>query len=72
MKTVSSAAGGGWRDDAGTIVDPQAAEGQIEGGVVMGLGYGLTEDFPVENGYPLLNYGTGWGLCGPPMFRRWM
>lgn len=43
--------------DAGTIVNPQAAEGQIEGGVVMGLGYGLTEDFPVENGYPLLNYG---------------
>ncbi len=43
--------------DAGTVVNPQAAEGQIEGGVVMGLGYGLTEDFPVENGYPLLNYG---------------
>ena len=43
--------------DAGTVVNPQAAEGQIEGGVVMGLGYGLTEDFPVKDGYPLLNYG---------------
>ena len=43
--------------DAGTVVNPQAAQGQIEGGVVMGLGYGLTEDFPVEGGYPKLNYG---------------
>ena len=43
--------------DAGTVVNPQAAEGQIEGGVAMGLGYGLTEDFPVEGGYPKLNYG---------------
>lgn len=43
--------------DAGTVVNPQSAEGQIEGGVVMGLGYGLTEDFPVKDGYPLLNYG---------------
>ena len=43
--------------DAGQVVNPQAAEGQIEGGVVMGLGYGLTEDFPVKDGYPTLNYG---------------
>lgn len=42
--------------DAGCVVNPQAAEGQIEGGVVMGLGYGLTEDFPMEGGYPTLNY----------------
>ena len=43
--------------DAGQVVNPQAAEGQIEGGVVMGLGYGMTEDFPVKDGYPTLNYG---------------
>lgn len=43
--------------DAGTVVNPRSAEGQIEGGVVMGLGYGLTEDFPVEGGYPKLKYG---------------
>lgn len=43
--------------DGGTIINPKSAEGQIEGGVVMGLGYGLTEDFPVVNGYPVLNYG---------------
>jgi len=44
--------------DVGTLVNPKAAEGQIEGGIVMGLGYGLTEDYPVENGYPKAKYGT--------------
>lgn len=43
--------------DAGIIINPKSAEGQVEGGVVMGLGYALTEDFPIENGYPILNYG---------------
>ncbi|MBU9737015.1 selenium-dependent xanthine dehydrogenase [Diplocloster agilis] len=43
--------------DAGTVINPQSAEGQIEGGVVMGLGYGLTEDFPLADGYPTLKYG---------------
>lgn len=43
--------------DAGTVINVQAAEGQIEGGVVMGLGYGLTEDFPVKDGRPLVKYG---------------
>lgn len=44
--------------DLGTTVNPKAAEGQIEGGVVMGLGYGLTEDYPLENGIPKAKYGT--------------
>jgi selenium-dependent xanthine dehydrogenase len=44
--------------DMGTIVNPKAAEGQIEGGIVMGMGYALTEDFPVTNGYPQVKYGT--------------
>ncbi|MEO6145078.1 MAG: selenium-dependent xanthine dehydrogenase [Dermatophilaceae bacterium] len=43
--------------DVGTVVNPQAAEGQIEGGVVMGLGYALTEEFTVEGGYPKTRYG---------------
>jgi CO/xanthine dehydrogenase Mo-binding subunit len=43
--------------DVGRVVNPLAAEGQIEGGVVMGLGYGLTEDFPLENGYVKARYG---------------
>jgi CO/xanthine dehydrogenase Mo-binding subunit len=38
--------------DAGTVVNQQALQGQVEGGVVMGLGYALTEDFVVEDGVP--------------------
>ena len=37
--------------DAGTIVNPLACEGQIEGGIVMGMGYALTEQFPLVSGY---------------------
>ncbi len=44
--------------DVGRAVNPIALEGQIEGGVVMGLGYALTEDFPLENGRPTKKYGT--------------
>ena len=44
--------------DVGTVVNPKAAQGQIDGGIVMGMGYGLTEDFPVDNGYPAARYGT--------------
>ena len=44
--------------DLGTVVNPKAAEGQIEGGVVMGIGYGLTEDYPVDKGYPTAKFGT--------------
>jgi CO/xanthine dehydrogenase Mo-binding subunit len=31
--------------DLGRAINPQAAEGQIEGGVVMGLGFALTEEY---------------------------
>ncbi|WP_320128350.1 selenium-dependent xanthine dehydrogenase [uncultured Sphaerochaeta sp.] len=44
--------------DVGTPVNLQALTGQIEGGVVMGLGYGLTEDFPLKEGYLDVKYGT--------------
>ena len=44
--------------DVGTAVNPKAVEGQIEGGVVMSLGYALTEDFPLENGKPKAKLGT--------------
>jgi CO/xanthine dehydrogenase Mo-binding subunit/aerobic-type carbon monoxide dehydrogenase small subunit (CoxS/CutS family) len=36
--------------DAGRAVNPAAVEGQIEGGVVMGLGYALSEEFRLEQG----------------------
>jgi CO/xanthine dehydrogenase Mo-binding subunit len=44
--------------DAGTPVNIQALEGQIEGGVVMGLGFALTEDFPMKDGVPQGRLGT--------------
>jgi len=44
--------------DVGTPVNIQSAEGQIEGGIVMGLGFALTESFPVEGGYPKVKFGT--------------
>ena len=44
--------------DVGRAVNPVALTGQIEGGVVMSLGYALTEDFPLENGKPLKKFGT--------------
>jgi selenium-dependent xanthine dehydrogenase len=44
--------------DIGAVVNPPAAEGQIEGGLLMGMGYALTEDFPIEGGRPLAKYGT--------------
>jgi CO/xanthine dehydrogenase Mo-binding subunit len=36
--------------DAGNIINPLGAEGQIEGGVVMSLGYALTENLILEHG----------------------
>lgn len=36
--------------DAGRIMNKTMFEGQIEGAVHMGLGYGLTEDFPMKDG----------------------
>jgi CO/xanthine dehydrogenase Mo-binding subunit len=37
--------------DAGKIMNPMLFEGQIEGGVHMGLGYALTEDLPMKEGF---------------------
>lgn len=39
--------------DAGRIVNPTLFEGQVQGGVVMGLGYALSEDLPLRDGLPL-------------------
>ncbi|MCF6242338.1 MAG: xanthine dehydrogenase family protein molybdopterin-binding subunit [Bacteroidales bacterium] len=37
--------------DAGKIMNPMLFEGQIEGGVHMGLGYALRENLPMKEGY---------------------
>ncbi len=44
--------------DIGKAINPNAAEGQVEGGVVMGLGYALTEDYPLVNSVPQARFGT--------------
>ena len=44
--------------DVGRAINPISVEGQIEGGVVMGLGYALTEDYPLNNSIPLAKFGT--------------
>ncbi|VIJ60853.1 xanthine dehydrogenase [Clostridioides difficile] len=44
--------------DVGRAINPISLEGQIEGGVVMGLGYALTEDYPVVNSVPTAKFGT--------------
>jgi len=38
--------------DVGRAINPQACAGQVEGGVHMGLGYALSEDFPCTGGVP--------------------
>jgi CO/xanthine dehydrogenase Mo-binding subunit len=39
--------------DVGEPINPQGVIGQIEGGVLMGLGYGLSEGFYLEKGRPI-------------------
>ncbi len=44
--------------DVGRAINPINVEGQIEGGVVMSLGYALTEDYPLNNCIPIAKFGT--------------
>ena len=45
--------------DVGKAVNPLNCEGQIEGGVVMSMGYALTEQYPInEDCKPTAKYGT--------------
>jgi selenium-dependent xanthine dehydrogenase len=39
--------------DGGRALNPQAFLGQVEGGIVMGIGTALTEEFKIEQGIPL-------------------
>ncbi len=47
--------------DVGRIMNPLLFEGQIEGAVHMGLGYALSENFPLANGRPV---SLKLGKCG--------
>ena len=44
--------------DIGKAINPLSAEGQVEGGIAMALGYGLTEDFPLKDGVPQVKLAT--------------
>ncbi len=39
--------------DAGRVINPLGFQSQVEGGIVMGVGHGLMEEFRVENGIVL-------------------
>jgi len=44
--------------DVGRPINPRSVEGQIEGGVVMSMGYALTESYPLEDCVPKARFGT--------------
>ena len=44
--------------DVGRAVNPLSIEGQIQGGVVMSLGFALTEKYPLVDCHPTAKYGT--------------
>ncbi|MGP1598085.1 selenium-dependent xanthine dehydrogenase [Peptoanaerobacter stomatis] len=44
--------------DSGKVVNPISIQGQIEGGVLMSLGYALTEDFKLQDCVPKSKFGT--------------
>ncbi len=43
-------------NDVGMAVNPLGLQGQVEGGVMMGLGHALTEEFIMENGYVVTDH----------------
>jgi CO/xanthine dehydrogenase Mo-binding subunit len=57
--------------DVGKAINPKALEGQIEGGVGMGLGYALMEEYILKDGFPktinLQNYLIPTTLDMPPI-----
>ena len=44
--------------DVGKAINPLSCEGQIEGGVVMSMGFALTESYPLDNNKPTAKFGT--------------
>ncbi len=44
--------------DVGRVINKKNAEGQVEGGILMGMGYALTEDYILKDGIPQMKYAT--------------
>lgn len=44
--------------DIGRVINPKSAEGQVEGGIVMGIGWALTENYKLEAGHLKSSYAT--------------
>ncbi len=42
-------------NDVGRAINPMGLQGQVEGGVVMGVGHALTENYIVDDGIPFTN-----------------
>jgi xanthine dehydrogenase molybdenum-binding subunit len=53
--------------DAGRAINPRALLGQIEGGLVMGIGTALTEEYRIEKGVPQT---LRWADYGVPLVRH--
>ena len=51
--------------DVGKAINPTLLEGQIEGGVHMGLGHALTEEFVVQDGHPQTTTLKSLGIIPP-------
>jgi CO/xanthine dehydrogenase Mo-binding subunit len=52
--------------DCGTALNRSGVEGQIEGGVIQGLGYALTERFSMKEGRPAVTSFAELGLMQTP------
>ncbi len=44
--------------DSGKVINPIAIQGQIEGGILMSMGYALTEQYDLKDCIPTNKYGT--------------
>jgi carbon-monoxide dehydrogenase large subunit len=59
-------------DDAGTLVNPLVADGQVHGGVAFGVGQALYEDFVYgEDGYPLTGTFVGYAFPSAAELPSW-
>ena len=56
--------------DLGMAINPQSAEGQIEGAVSVGIGYALSEGYQFDEGQPLTNTFRDYGIPRAPDIPR--